>query len=673
MRYLGNGQYEIQNTKTGEKKVVGSNELTKYGLSVPQTSTPSTQPAQTGSILGNILGSIGRFIAPTTANVVQDINASGQTGNYVNNTNQNTNDLIKTALALRQANQSSQGVAQAFQASKAVSNQIKANEPQFSQDINKSYLDRGAGVGGELGPLLYGLGGGFNGLSGLKSGALTGGILGLSKPGQSADQRLLSGTGGAAGGALVGGTMDILGKLLGAGKNASTEIGKDLRTKVINPKVKVSPNYSQDVANMQASAEGLGLKGSADNQLKQVSNLYQGLNSQLKETVAGNITSFKPTDITSKALESLKGEVDLSNKVVKSQIEKLTSKLSSSTSASTLNDLKFNIQNQMSPIYKKIASGRPLTDVETVKLAFRDAVDEALKTGVPEASDILSKMSQLHQITPGLIKGINKTIGIPLLGVKAPAGVVQSGEDMLGRVLGSVGNVNLPGAKSALTPLLTNILTGQREQSVANPSNTTQQQEPAVQQENNSNNVQSNVDQQNSVAQGGFTSQKLAAAIAMDPKNAATYQAIFKALNPSGDKPLSSTQINQVNLAKSGIRGLSKAEQLLGLRDAQGNQIPDAKVNMGTLVKQLVPGQYLTRDYEAAAFTATEALLRARSGAAVPETEVKRYQQKLFPQFGDSAAVVKQKVTELRSIFNDMLNQRGTGNEDVLQSILNPQ
>ena len=137
-------------------------------------------------------------------------------------------------------------------------------------------------------------------------------------------------------------------------------------------------------------------------------------------------------------------------------------------------------------------------------------------------------------------------------------------------------------------------------------------------------------------------------------------------------KSLSSTQINQVNLAKSGLRGLNKAEQLLGLRDETGTEIPNAKINMSILTKQLVPGKLLTRDYEAAAFSATEALLRARSGAAVPETEVKRYTQKLFPVFGDSEATVLQKLTELRNIFSDLSNQQGAADQDVIQNLITP-
>lgn len=174
---------------------------------------------------------------------------------------------------------------------------------------------------------------------------------------------------------------------------------------------------------------------------------------------------------------------------------------------------------------------------------------------------------------------------------------------------------------------------------------------------------------------GGRTKQQVlteALAQGAKPSDLKSINDVYDMVSGGTDKPLSGTQTNQVNLAKSGLRGLTKAEQILGIRDAQGNELADGSVDMSVLTKQLVPGQLMSRDYDAAAFAATEALLRARSGAAVPETEVRRYQRKLFPSFGDSEAVVKQKLTELRAIFGDMMNQRGAGVDPTELGISSP-
>lgn len=49
MQYLGNGQYQIKNSQTGQTKVVGENDLPNYGLSAPKTQPNILQ--QAGSAL----------------------------------------------------------------------------------------------------------------------------------------------------------------------------------------------------------------------------------------------------------------------------------------------------------------------------------------------------------------------------------------------------------------------------------------------------------------------------------------------------------------------------------------------------------------------------------------------------------------------------------------------
>lgn len=108
-------------------------------------------------------------------------------------------------------------------------------------------------------------------------------------------------------------------------------------------------------------------------------------------------------------------------------------------------------------------------------------------------------------------------------------------------------------------------------------------------------------------------------------------------------KPLPVAAQTQVNLAKSGNRGLAEAASIY-------QQDPSI------LTKQLVPGQWVSRRFDSAMFRTVEALLRARSGAAVPETEVRRYLTKYGPQFGDSPEVVGFKFQQLQQDFADVLN-----------------
>jgi len=62
MRSLGNGKYEIQNKKTGEKKVVSAEELPQYGLTAPQEEKPKQEYSVKG-LLDNIQVNGGELIS----------------------------------------------------------------------------------------------------------------------------------------------------------------------------------------------------------------------------------------------------------------------------------------------------------------------------------------------------------------------------------------------------------------------------------------------------------------------------------------------------------------------------------------------------------------------------------------------------------------------------------
>src|SRR3990172_2577944 len=151
-------------------------------------------------ILDNILG----FVAPRTANIVQDIRAAGE---------------VKAQQPAQEAQYQKQlqGIQLAKQAAQTtdpaekerllnLSRQISAGVTNidtsgFSQDIEKGYLDRGLGAGAELGVLASG---GISGLSAAKSGMVLGGVLGATNPGADLTQRALGATGGAALGGITG-------------------------------------------------------------------------------------------------------------------------------------------------------------------------------------------------------------------------------------------------------------------------------------------------------------------------------------------------------------------------------------------------------------------------------------------------------------------------------------
>ena len=78
------------------------------------------------------------------------------------------------------------------------------------------------------------------------------------------------------------------------------------------------------------------------------------------------------------------------------------------------------------------------------------------------------------------------------------------------------------------------------------------------------------------------------------------------------------------------------------------------------MLKNVIPGKLGARDYDSAAFRAVEGLLRARSGAAIPESEVRRYMNANLPKIGDSKEEMKFKLEAFRKDLEDIALSSGS-------------
>jgi len=136
------------------------------------------------------------------------------------------------------------------------------------------------------------------------------------------------------------------------------------------------------------------------------------------------------------------------------------------------------------------------------------------------------------------------------------------------------------------------------------------------------------------------------------------YQGIQEKMKPKEEKGLTATAENKVQLANSGLRALDEIEKLI---EKDPNKV----------LKSIVPGKLGARDYDSAAFRAVEGLLRARSGAAIPETEVRRYMSANLPAVGDSPEEIAFKLSAFRKDLQDVANTgAATDGSEVLQKLL---
>lgn len=163
-----------------------------------------------------------------------------------------------------------------------------------------------------------------------------------------------------------------------------------------------------------------------------------------------------------------------------------------------------------------------------------------------------------------------------------------------------------------------------------------------------------------------------------DPKNASQYLAFAKAFQ---DQQTASQKSNGLNVTKITAQnyGLAKAgsrslQQLASLIQSDPSVVTKSATPGGNLP---IVGGYIRNaagvgEYDALAFNTIDALLRARTGAAAPESEIRRYVNKLIPRAGDSPSTIQTKLRELQASFDETLalaEGQGTQESD-LASIL---
>jgi hypothetical protein len=122
-------------------------------------------------------------------------------------------------------------------------------------------------------------------------------------------------------------------------------------------------------------------------------------------------------------------------------------------------------------------------------------------------------------------------------------------------------------------------------------------------------------------------------------------------------EPLSAEGATKLSMAETGANAAREAMKQLFGEDMEGRTTFGGNIALLGATTDLVPGDWADftpwgRSLEQNLFDAVEAILRARSGAAVPEEEVRRYLKGKGPRLTDPAHVKRQK---LKSIEDELL------------------
>lgn len=139
-------------------------------------------------------------------------------------------------------------------------------------------------------------------------------------------------------------------------------------------------------------------------------------------------------------------------------------------------------------------------------------------------------------------------------------------------------------------------------------------------------------------------------------KNISKIKSVYDVLYPEGEKEKGVPNAVKVR------QDLSKA----GLR-AQKDVVDMFNNDPSIVIKGVVTGGLLSRKYDSAISRAVEGLLRARSGAAVPDSEVRKYVRDYGPRVGDTKKTALYKLEQLRLDLQDALDNENVVPDSVIQ------
>ena len=463
--------------------------------------------------------------------------------------------------------------------------------------------------------------------------------------GEVGKEAALGGVGGVVGKGIGKVAGKFLPKAAQAGAAATEEVapgglkgmGQALRKGVVQPKVAPTATAAGEEANLLEQGRALGLKGPAESQRIQSNAEYKRIVGEIQNRLATNNPSVDPAFSKTSVKQAIAGTLNYDpklgtwNRALKLRMGQVADK----KNVQQLLQYKLDLGDKLGRAFKKIELGADLTVQEEAALATWQSIDRIIGQVAPELNDATRAMSVLHRLAPGLKKSAEEGIRLPIVGkVPGVTPLVQGAQDLAGRTLEGVGSSAIPG------------MTGKIAGTTALQSGTRALlDQPQVQEEP----TESDIPMEGTALSdfGGAKDEDIKQAFMLsmlaNPKQASTLKTIYEFGFAGKDgKPKTVTAAQRGDLAKAGKRGLATVKQEL-------------KKDPNVVVKQLIPGTYLSRQFDSGLFRTIEALLRLRTGAAAPESEVRRYMKQIGPRFGDSPEVIQTKLNDLEAAFNDAL------------------
>lgn len=451
-----------------------------------------------------------------------------------------------------------------------------------------------------------------------------------------------------------------------------TKAGKSLRQEVVSPQVRAGVGGAQkeaEIAERVSRIPGLTAKSKYGNLQGEMNAIGSKIEPQLAKAKGTVGSEDLLTNIRSNANES--GHFLAGDTAYEKQLNSVISDISAKTggvqklNAKQLYDYKKGMD--MNAVFTKLEKGADLNPKEAARLAVWSSLDTAITKAAPGVKSLTKEQSLLMQGASGLKKGADKTLGIPLLGIKSKKAeqAIQAGKEVVGRGAEFAGggatatssspsflrSLIGPTVKQGVTRVAASPFLPGAEQPESPGMGMGAPQMPGAELGGGMSGAMG----AEMGGAGGFFSdpQQVQSAYleALNAGDSSTASAIIKGYElfggAGGEGKLGATQQQQATNAMSGLEALQTIQSELQ-RDPslQAKTVLPGRGLLGGLGNRALG----TGVYETSRKQAMDVIARLRTGAAISDKEEQLYMS-MVPEASDSPETVDYKLQSLAQLF----------------------
>lgn len=484
--------------------------------------------------------------------------------------------------------------------------------------------------------------------------------------------------------------------------SSSTETARpSLLSKLSTSRAKASSGIKTDpgVGGIERADEAtqifqrLGITGTPTQQLRKINQTMASHGKQVDDILSKNPIQLDGTAVKAQVTKAIEdplkyAELDLSTPGAQKALTAHLDKFAQAKTAKEVNDYVKTLNKVATKARSKLDRGGTLTDKEAAALAAKRSGDEVLSQ-YPEIAPLKKDMATLFERNADVTKASEKTLGVPILGIKSKTAsqLGASANSGASKVLAAADKAassstakgakkiggslfNQFGTRAIASPLTAEDQSNQLETSpnsmttsqTATQMPTNQMTNDNIPPLNPTNNVGASTtgidyesEARNALAAGDYKAfDAIMSLAALAEKKATT----------GVNKPLSAEASKVIANANSGLTSLTQLDQML-------------QEDPGVLQKTAIPGRSAfggaignvagTASYDTAARNIADVITRLRTGAALTDSEEKFYKSQL-PQAFDSPEVVQQKLQTFKDLFSSVANRTGSAGTDLQQS-----